>query len=299
MRWAIAGLLVVGLMLVPLPPHMREVHAIADLAHAPIFGVLAMAIYRGARSRFSLAALPAALLSWGLAVLAGISVERIQTMTGRSANWHDVLADAMGAGGALLLASVPRNPAYAVRAGLLAAGTGLFLVPSVPPVLGLYDAARQRWGMPNLGSFESAAELSRWEFSDSLATRSTRHATDGVRSLELRLGTGPYPGATLAWPVPDWSGYRYFEFDVGLVSRSPLDLVVKIEDQGSSGRYEDRFERVERLGPGLHSIRIPLADVERLPSGRRLDLTRIQRVQFFTVRPPMPRTLFLDNLRLR
>ena len=53
------------------------------------------------------------------------------------------------------------------------------------------------------------------------------------------------------------------------------------------------------LRPGPNRTRIALSEVERAPDGRRLDLRRIRRLQFFTVDPSGPRTLYFDGIRLR
>ena len=61
----------------------------------------------------------------------------------------------------------------------------------------------------------------------------------------------------------------------------------------------DRYHRTVPLTPGPNHTRIALSEVERAPDGRRLDLRRIRRLQFFTVGPSGPRTLFFDGIRLR
>ncbi len=291
--------LVLGGMFVPMPGASREIGAISDLAHAPIFGFFTLIILRGLRSRWPGSPFRLSLVAWALAVALGAAIEILQGLIGRSASWHDILADASGAGAFLTWASTPNAASRGVRIGLYSAAAILVAVPSAPPLLVLTDVAMQVRDGPRLASFESPLELSRWEFQDSRHSRSTSHATEGRWSLRLDMGRGDFPGATLEWPVHDWAGYHDLEFDTYLESGSGLDLVVKIEDSRYDGRYEDRYHRTVPLTPGPNRTRIALSEVERVPDGRRLDLGRIRRLQFFTVGPSGPRTLFFDGIRLR
>ncbi|MEJ7638627.1 MAG: VanZ family protein [Singulisphaera sp.] len=297
-EWLLAAL-VFGGMFVPMPGGWREIGALSDLAHAPIFGFLTLIILRGLRSRRPGSSLRSSLVAWAMAVALGVAIEILQGLTGRSASWHDVLADASGGGAFLIWASTPRAASRGVRIGLYSAAVILIAVPSTPPLLLLTDVAMQVRDGPRLASFEGPLELSRWEFQDSRHSRSTSHATEGRWSLRLDMGRGDFPGATLEWPVRDWTGYHDLQFDTYLEPGSGLDLVVKIEDAYYDGRYGDRYLRTVPLTPGPNRTRIALSEVERVPDGRRLDLGRIRRLQFFTVGPSGPRTLFFDGIRLR
>ena len=165
-------------------------------------------ILRGLRSRWPGSPLRLGLVAWAMAVALGVAIEILQGLTGRSASWHDVLADAAGAGAFLIWESTPRAASRAVRIGLYSAAAILVAVPSAPPLLVLTDVAMQVRDGPRLASFESPLELSRWEFQDSRPSRSTSHATEGRWSLRVDMGRGDYPGATLEWPVRDWTGYH-------------------------------------------------------------------------------------------
>ena len=51
--------------------------------------------------------------------------------------------------------------------------------------------------------------------------------------------------------------------------------------------------------PGRRRVRIALSDVVAAPRGRKMDLRGISFLQLFTVHLDSPRTLYLDNIRLR
>ncbi len=296
--WLLAAL-VLGCMLVPMPGERREIRALSDLAHAPIFGFFSLLILRGLRSRWPGSPRSLGLMAWSMAVALGVAIEVLQALTGRSASWHDVLANAAGAGAFLIWEATPEAASSAVRVGLYSAAAILVAVPSAPPLLVLTDVALQVRDVPMLASFESPLELLRWEFQDARASRSMSHATDGRWSLRVDMRRGDYPGATLEWPAPDWAAYENLLFDLYLESGPGLDMVVKIEDSDRDGGYRDRYHRTLPLVPGLNRITIALSEVERAPVGRRLDLRRIRRIQFFTIDPAGPRTFYLDGIRLR
>lgn len=296
----LAALAAAGVLLaVPVPAGGREVRAVLDLAHAPAFGLLALAVLSGGRAWLPRSPTGAAVAAWGSVVVFGGVMEGVQALSGRHPSWPDAGANASGAAASLAwFASrgLRRGPR---RAALAAAGVALLAVPSVAPLLTLADAGWQAWDGPRLASFERPTELSRWDFQDCRAAPSRRHATDGGRSLRLEIGPGPYPAATLTWPSRDWSGHAALTFDAYLDPGPPMDLVVKVEGRGMAPRYEDRFHRVVRLNPGPQRVRIALADVERVPSGRRLDLRQVGRLEFFAVDLRSPRVVYLDDLRLR
>ena len=70
------------------------------------------------------------------------------------------------------------------------------------------------------------------------------------------------------------------------------------EDCRHDGEHSDRYERPVEITSGWQEIRIPLSEVAAAPQTRRMDLSRIKKLQFFAVRPPQRRTLHFDDLRL-
>lgn len=289
-----------GLFLaVPVPAGSREVQALLDMAHAPTFGLLAAAVLHGGRAWLPRSTVTAGLTAWVLVVLFGGAMEVVQSFSGRHASWGDAAANAAGAAASLVWLASRGVPSGPRRYALVAAAPALLALPCVAPLLTLADVGWQAWDRPRLASFERPTELSRWGFVDCLAARSREHATDGVRSLRLRLGPGLYPSATLTWPDRDWSGHAALTFDAYLEAGPPLDLVVKVRCQGMGDRFEDRFHRTVRLHPGPQRVRVVLADVARVPSGRPFDLRRVERFELFAVDLPSPRVVYLDDLRLR
>jgi hypothetical protein len=99
-------------------------------------------------------------------------------------------------------------------------------------------------------------------------------------------------------PYPDWSGYDRLSFTVYSGMKEPVSIVVRIDDAQHDNRYTDRFNRRLVLQPGVNRVSIPLSEVRNSPRGRKMNMTRIQRVVLFAMHPGAPFTLHFDTVRL-
>ncbi len=300
LTWHFVTLAIIGgLLVIPLPSHGREIKCLLDLAHAPVFGFLAIMVLTAFRGRLGRVTALGSLGIWLLIVLFGAAIELIQGQTGRQPSWADIRANALGSAAMLIGYTTAQAASRWVRLARWAIAAAVFAIPSIPPLIILVDSAIQHAQMPQLASFEQPLELSRWEFQECKATRSREHATDGVWSLRLALGDGLYPGATLVDPVRDWSGYRSLELDIFLEASRPLDLEVKVEDKQHRGGQQDRFQCGLRLSPGPNHAKILLSEVEHGPNGRIIDLRQIKKLQLFTVDDPSQAVIYLDLIKLK
>jgi VanZ family protein len=324
---AVVVLLLAGL-LAPVPQSGREIEALFDLLHAPIFAILAALFWELRHNWLPQNRIGRAVVIWWGVSLLGLAVEYAQGLTGRHPSWDDAIANAWGAAAGLLWSGwyrphappstahpCPTNTSVNDAANQhkqaqqsigtirrLAVWAGVFVLLVVAgwqPLVVLTDAFRQRSEFPRLASFESSGELTRWTANDCRLSRSEAYATHGAWSLRLDLQTGVYPGAALKWPVPDWSDHQELAFDVYVAGHHPLDLVVKIQDQLHNQETSDRYQRPVRLTPGANRVSIALSEVAAAPAGRTLDLRKISMLQFYTVRPARPQTLYLDHIHLR
>ena len=83
--------------------------------------------------------------------------------------------------------------------------------------------------------------------------------------------------------------------------KNPLQIICRIHDlQHSDGyeEYEDRYNRSFLLMSGWNQIEIDLDEVEESPSSRNMDMSRIFGVGLFVMSLPVPRILYLDEVRL-
>ena len=298
-RWAIAAVLtgVALVLLVPLPQGSRATSAILNLLHAPLFAILAYAAAHHWHSRRGGPIGHVAVVAGLALAVAGGVLEALQRLVERSPGWNDALANILGAATGSLVFVAVRSRRW-TAAALIAAALLLLGVASWGPVITLADHLRQMRDPALLGSFEDELELSRWSAHDAAMRRSREHATHGDWSLRIELTTATYPGVGSRDLPRDWSQYEELVFDVTLYEGPELNLVTKVYDEPHNLETEDRFNGRTRISPGRQRVRIPLADIQAAPRGREMDLTRVVSLQFFTVRPPEPRTLWFDHVHL-
>jgi len=288
----------VAAFLVPVPSDSREVAAIMDLLHAPVFMLAAILSYRVFLG--SSAPLGKIVIVGLLLVGLGALLELTQGFFGRHPTWHDATSNAVGALVGIIAAKASVTGSAKQLLGAMVPGGLLLLGVSVQPLTVLADSLLQRLQMPQLGSFEYSTEVTRWVADEHCTLRRVRRqATDGSWSLALELDPGRYPGASLHVASLDWSSYQELVCDLSLDGSQPLNLVIKIEDVQHNGDPRDRYHRRVHLEHGTHRLRIPLAEVKAAPRSRDMDLSRIVRIQFFTVDLGSPTTVYLDNIHLR
>jgi hypothetical protein len=65
-----------------------------------------------------------------------------------------------------------------------------------------------------------------------------------------------------------------------------------------SNHYDDRFNQIYRIRPGMNHIRQSLEDIAGAPDNRTMDMDNIRRLMLFTSDLRQPGSLCLSNLRL-
>lgn len=307
------GLLVAAVvsLLIPLPFTGRIAVSIGNLAHAPLFGSLTLVALSLLQQVRPLKNLPSLWVRCGIVALSlftfGIAMEVLQKYSGRSAAWHDVMANGMGilAAACLFFAwQLPRmRPAvrWLPRALLTAAGVCLGIA-SWTPLAMLYDVAALHRDFPLLASFESSSELQRWYFRECQPQLTRQGATDGSYAMALAMQPTTYPAATMIEMETDWSAMKTLELDVTLDAAYPkasVEFIVKVVDAVHQSDDRDTFRSQWTLRPGQpQHIRITREEIVNGPDTRQLDLTKIQFVDLIVVDPKVTATLRIDALRL-
>ncbi|MFY9942121.1 MAG: hypothetical protein WAK57_08105 [Desulfobacterales bacterium] len=241
---------------------------------------------------------------WGAlaaTLVLGSLVELLQARIGRLPAAGDVARDLLGTLLALAFRIKPAAGATRRPQRFLQIAAGLMLVAAcVPLATALLDEYRAGAAFPQLGSFETATELDRWE-GGAARTLSGEVFRDGRRSLKISLTRAKYSGVALKYFPRDWRGHDALEFSVFNPGRAPLRLTCRVHDRTHSvtgQHYRDRFNRRFTIAPGWNDIAIPLEDIRRAPLTRSMDLSRIDGLGLFSVRLPAPATVYLDRVRL-
>jgi VanZ family protein len=233
--------------------------------------------------------------------LLGILTEAAQSMTGGDASVSDAMRDVLG--GALALAWSDRAPGgmtRAVRRAVRTVSLLLLLAALVPVSAAVLDEWQARRDFPLLADFETRFEADRWDGSAARAIDRSR-ASSGAASLRIELVPAEYSGVALVHAPRDWRGYRFLRLDVFNPLTEPLDLVCRIHDGEHDRRgpdYRNRFNAGVRLSPGWNALAFDLAEVKRAPASRVMDMGDIRGFMVFAIRLPVPRTVFIDHVRL-
>lgn len=235
----------------------------------------------------------------GVTFLCIVILEGLQSsLSGKSFSVTDILGDIAGSLIFLSFHHRRKGNSYFLLHGaaLLLAGFVLW-----PVFCSFTDEMLARYQFPLLADFETPFEKSRFEGKTGSGTRSSEEAFHGRHSLRLSLLPGPWSGMTLRYFPADWQGYTQLHFAVYNPDRQPVSLEVSIHDtlheQGNKP-YNDLYSRIISLPAGWTKVQIPLAEVQKGPQFRQMDLAHISGLGFFVEKEKKPLTLYLDALRL-
>jgi len=165
----------------------------------------------------------------------------------------------------------------------------------------LADEAIARWQFPFLSGMETPFELSRWRTVS--ARVSEEVAREGKKSLKVPLfGTGQgYVDIVLSFFPNDWSQYRSVHWSVYNPLKQDMPLACRIHDrQHKKSGYEttDRFNTEFVLHPGWNDLAASLDAVKKAPKSRKMDMTHIEELHFFTAKSPEHQYLYFDKVYL-
>jgi hypothetical protein len=307
-----AAVIVLGvLLLMPLGVQTRAREALADMVHAPAFGLLAVLIASWLIRRREAASVGdenARPSGWSpiqicFAVGVGVSLfgavsEVLQGLVGRGRSLHDAISNCLGAAAFLAAYLAIREQRPKPLARWAALGVIAMSLAWLSPLAVLGDVWRQRRETPRLAGFERISELDRWILHHADLSRVGEHASEGAWAGEIQLEPGRFAGVVLRMADLDWSGYAALEYDIYVPEELNTPLSMKVVDRHYNGKLEDRYDERLELRPGANQVRIPLAEVVAGPQGPPLDLTRIWWLEFYQLDSTRPTRLLLDNLRL-
>ena len=306
---AFATCIALLLLLCPMPEMNRMFRYGMDLLHAPFFAILSLFLdqkrRKGKQNGFI-----QGLCFWVFLCMLGAALEAIQTIAGRDTNWHDGLSNLLGITAGLLFSyALSATDRLYLKYSAYIAGMLMLLFGSIYGLYGVWDSLQAKIEFPTIADFETHRELLRWEVSDAILVQSRQHATSGDFSGNVALEAGRYPGISIELPPGDWSAYRYLTLDIMWAKNKPfsvnnreksanLALRIKLEDDGPSDSFQDRFESSFALKPGPNRIRIPLEEIADGPAVRSLRLNRMKRLSLFVTNLKSSQLLFIDRIHL-
>jgi VanZ family protein len=302
--WLLVIMLVFGSMLLfiggPDYYSSRSIKCFWDLGHILYFALLAALLSRwNPVCRMSLTAQWIIILA--VTLVFGVLIELMQYGTTRTPDTGDVLRDLTGSllvlvFGPLATRLQSARRLYAVRFIVIL----ILLAQLWPLTRSLIDEAIARQQFPLLSGFETPFETHRWQGDGELSIESMMAVAEGGL-MKVPLATDKYSGVSLRYFDGDWGSARTLQISIYNPATGPMRITCRIHDlQHTEGDqdYEDRFNRSYDLVPGWNRLEIDLDEVENSPSGRKMDMSRIRELMLFTVSLPLPRVLYLDEVRL-
>jgi hypothetical protein len=279
-----------------------------DAGHVPVFAALTWLAANHLARRIGAPLRGAHYLALFVGVVAtGVTMEAIQYFTGRDAEVGDVITDALSAACVLCLLarrSIPKRKSI-TRLALLAGALVAVAVLVAPLARGALAYAARSAAFPDLSDFSKPLSL---YFVQGLGTdvRVARlpdpwTVVTHAPALRVEVTNPDTPAVVFFEPVADWRAYHRLELEVVSPSRTPLLLVLRIDDAQHNQEPEDRFNRAFEIAPpGRHVISVSLDEVARAPRGRRMDLGHIARVVVFDAsrRTPAGTVFYLTRIHL-
>lgn len=311
----IAVIAILGL-LAPMPRawHNRLGTSVADMMHVPAFAILtslALAIV----NRFLSQRFAVHLFVTGVVITASAGVEVAQSVLGRSASLHDLMANTAGAISALLIRVSLGSDTIFKRFCRVVAVCLLFAA-CARPCLSILDVLEQRKNKNALGTFATLAEFERWFAYHASPRRIANPFNEGEYTGEVRrspnaahvtLYPGDYPMFQLQHLVADWSRYRELRFNIGRPARGestsdsdlPLVIQLRIRDWPKPGTESDSYYKRFTLLPGdQHEFRITLDQLREQSAAGTLNVHFIRFVEFLAMDMSEPSVFLLADVRL-
>lgn len=288
--------------------------AVHSAGHFGMFGAMALLLcllvplfiksWREERWRAMAAA---ATLAMGLGLFVEIAQ---QFIPGRSPSWNDLLQDGLGVVAGLLLLLVV-DPIRSSRPALKLLGRFAFPVFLALLTVGIWPFASCTWdffwrnrSFPILIDFQ-ANWSNRFLWRDDSVQVSQRPvpsdwpAAAGQNVIFAKIANeDQFPGLGVREPYPDWHQYETLAFDIYSLQNETIEMAVRVHDFEHDDSYQDRFGRLVNVAPGYQTFRIRMSEIQFAPRNRRMNLTSIDGVKVFAVRPTSPLSIWLGNIRL-
>lgn len=297
---ALATLVIVAVVsLAPAPEANRFDADTHNFAHVLVFGVMGLMLSRALRH----AAPPpgriaVTLVSLVAGLVFGAGTEYAQGFLGGTPSWGDVARDMLGSAvGSSLAFALERAAPSAVRRRFWAGALLGVVIGGWPLADTLLDYRARNALFPVLLDPADARSLSflmpfggEW-FLEPLPA--------GTAAIRVPLDRGTWPGVSLYEPVRDWRGWRALVVELANPTDAPLRIEVRVNDRAHDNRFEDRYNRGVDLPPRTRGrFEFAVADIERAPEGRLMDLSQVEKIVIFHNGPLPGRAFYLERLSL-
>ena len=228
-------------------------------------------------------------------------IEAIQPWYGRTLSLRDVYTSYLGIITFICL-RFARNQPLNTKISIVSYVLILICVVSYPTISAWHGVLWRYQQAPNLANFEKQSEMHVWRSNEtghnaSHIERSNDVAYEGEYSLKFEAGTTQWSGVVYNIEHQDWQPYENLIFHVYNPSET-FKLLFRIDDDGNSTIFNNRYNNNFTIPPGWKKITIPLHEVANGPTQRTMNMDAIQRMQFFITRKTQTRVFYLDKIYL-
>lgn len=232
-------------------------------------------------------------------LIIGIVIEFIQGAIGRHKSWQDVLYNLAGVWLGLFWFLTPSPRVWVGRVFALIA----FSPAAMNVAVAAKNYAILYQQIPIMSSFESAADMQQLHFNAQQVqiTQSIKHVAEGKFSAELTLNTGRYSGVRMSVAIGDWTSYQQLKMNFFNPEQDLLIVMLRISDKQhdrGANSFDDRFNLLLTLKPGLNEVVIPLSKLETAPKTRKMNMAEISSLGIFASNLQEPRKLYWDYIYL-
>jgi hypothetical protein len=312
------SLLAVGLLMIlvnfAIPGNTFLTREINNAMHFPFFGVLTL-LFLGLSSTLLNKVISDRwrhyLIALGTAVAVGILHEYSQIAGPRDADYRDLARDAAGAITFLALymtcdkkiSPIRGKWVRKIRALVYSGAVLIILIIILPSALWAGSYLHRDRNFPVICDFESFWENRFLKTQDAVLDITSGPHHIGKEKNSDKVGrltflVAEYPGLAIREPYPDWLGCNSLNFQAFSELNFPVEIGIRIEDSRHNNNFNDRFNRVLVINPGMNNISIPLEDIKNGPSAREIDLTHIRAIILFAHNPAEEFALYLDDFEL-
>ncbi len=311
---AVLALLAVVYVLdgVDIPAQSRVMRELTNAGHAPLFGVLSIAMLILSRSILVKIKKPVQhyVIAGVASLLIGVATEVGQILTPRDASLLDMLYNTVGIvsflacwvtfdgkmRGYVVLESPTKRNLIRLTSILIFA-TAFLSFGTVA-----LAHAHRRAQFPMICDFDSV-----WDKSFVLGSHAVIEFQAPPDKWSSNLSNGvcfwktepdQLSAVTIQYPYPIWTGYGSLVIEIFSQLSSQTTVSLRVNDVRHNFELSDRYNTELVVTPGPNRFSIPIADIENAPTDRLMDLTSIASIIIFAPPSRSSQTLFLDNIGL-
>ncbi len=295
----VAGLIVLSLLLMPFSATNLWWTEVFNSGHVLLFLLISFVLYFWLSASFcfsSAAIIYLVVLVTGL--LLGVAIEALQGLLQREASVDDLYRDFFGIVSGLGLVSLTRQKILRNKILIGLFSLGFLFLGSASLFQISWHYIQRAQAFPVILEFNEAWSNSFVRFNKTVMEPSSDIAGYNNHLFRIRFVAARFPGVSVFEPVPDWSVYRKLRFKVASGHNENMNLFLRIHDINHDQSYQDRFNQKLIIHPGLNEIVIPLAQIEKGPLKRDLDLTNIAGLILYMSKVEKSQLLEISNIYL-